>query len=125
MDDDDDDDEKEAESDDDGKKKKKQVLFINVRNSNGSTALHRAAASGETACVEALLAAGADIKAKDDEGKTALDLAKQAMRDGVIAVLEQWSSSSSASSSSSSSSSSLSPAAGAVTGTKRKRGNDE
>ena len=41
----------------------------------GRTALHIAAAHGNTAGAQALVAAGADMEATDDMGKTALHLA--------------------------------------------------
>jgi ankyrin repeat protein len=55
---------------------------------NKDTALMMAAAAGHTAAVEALLAGGADTKAKDIDGDTALDLARDRKQAAVVAILE-------------------------------------
>ncbi|KAK4450204.1 vegetative incompatibility protein HET-E-1 [Podospora aff. communis PSN243] len=50
---------------------------VNLRSSRGRTGLHCAADSHNPAVVMKLLKAGADISAKDNDGYTALDLAKR------------------------------------------------
>ncbi|WP_191906326.1 ankyrin repeat domain-containing protein [Hymenobacter baengnokdamensis] len=54
-----------------------------------ATALMAAAGKGNKAMVELLLASGADAKAKDDDGKDALALAKENSHPEVVAVLEK------------------------------------
>ncbi len=50
---------------------------VNATNQHKQTALHRAAEWGRPKIMEALLAAKADPSIRDDEGKTALDIAKE------------------------------------------------
>ncbi|QKG52475.1 ankyrin repeat domain-containing protein [Hymenobacter sp. BRD67] len=54
-----------------------------------ATALMAAAGKGNKAMVELLLASGADAKARDDDGKDALTLAKENSHPEVVAVLEK------------------------------------
>jgi cytohesin len=54
---------------------------VNLRGSEGSTALFSASADGMTECVQVLLAAGADPDIPDDEGRTALMAAASCKRD--------------------------------------------
>ncbi len=49
---------------------------VNARQHGGFTPLHQAAAAGDCKNIEQLLAQGADPNAKSDEGKTALDFAR-------------------------------------------------
>jgi len=51
------------------------------------TPLHHATGSGEAQCVELLLKAGADPKAKDNEGKTAFDRAAESGNFAAMRVL--------------------------------------
>ncbi len=48
---------------------------MEARTSRGLTALHLAARHGDSNCVRALLQAGADARARDDDGRVARDLA--------------------------------------------------
>ena len=54
----------------------------------GFTALMRAAQSGHELCVELLLSAGARHDATNNAGQTALDLARERGRSGVVSLLE-------------------------------------
>jgi cytohesin len=55
---------------------------VNSHNSLGETGLHRAAKEDQLACAGLLLARGADVKAKDWQGRTPIDLARSGkMRD--------------------------------------------
>ena len=49
-------------------------MRVNAKNKNRWTALHEAAFEGRKETVELLIAKGADLNAKDDDGKTPLDL---------------------------------------------------
>ena len=53
----------------------------------GSTALHLAAAGGHAACVDALLAAGAEKDVKNEAGKRPSDYAREAGHATIIATL--------------------------------------
>jgi ankyrin repeat protein len=57
----------------------------NVRQSHGWTALHSAAHNGDVASVEALLGAGADPAATNEEGRSVLDLADEGRDEPTIA----------------------------------------
>jgi ankyrin repeat protein/beta-lactamase regulating signal transducer with metallopeptidase domain len=48
---------------------------VNLKNQNGSTSLHIAAAAGNTALLELLIEKGADVNAKNNRGQTALCIA--------------------------------------------------
>jgi len=55
----------------------------------GPRSLMTAAAAGDVACVELLISKGADVNAKDDIGRTAMDFARQNKHDEVMAVLRK------------------------------------
>jgi ankyrin repeat protein len=57
---------------------------VNVRQRHGWTPLHSAAHNGSEALVDALLAAGADAAATNDDGVTAADLARKAGHDAIV-----------------------------------------
>ena len=57
---------------------------VNVRQRHGWTPLHSAAHNGSEALVNALLAAGADAAATNDDGVTAADLASKAGHDAIV-----------------------------------------
>ena len=59
---------------------------VNVRQRHGWTPLHTAAHNGSEELVDALLAAGADPAATNDDGVTAADLAR---KDGHAAIAER------------------------------------
>ena len=63
----------------------KQSAFINTADEQGNTPLHLAAVAGKAEAVKVLLAAGADVAAKDASGRTALELATNA---DVVKALE-------------------------------------
>ena len=48
---------------------------MNTKDNRGKTSLHRAAEKGHKEIAELLIAAGADLNAKDDDGTTPLDMA--------------------------------------------------
>jgi ankyrin repeat protein len=62
---------------------------VNAKQRHGWTPLHGAAHSGDRELVELLLARGADPDAKHQEGKTALDLARESGHAEVVAILER------------------------------------
>ena len=62
----------------------KKPDLLDVRDANGSTALHVAAASGNRAIVELLIGRVIDLEARDNDGKTALDLANSEEIRGLI-----------------------------------------
>ena len=57
---------------------------------NGRTALHWAALHGKIQVVEALLNAGADKAVKDEDGRTALDLAQYNNHPAIVKLLRDW-----------------------------------
>ena len=61
---------------------------VNVRQRHGWTPLHSAANNGYLRLLEALLAAGADPAAANDDGVTALDMARKAGHDRIVERLE-------------------------------------
>lgn len=60
---------------------------IECRNQYKQTALHRAVRAGNTAAVELLVTYGADIYAKDEDGKTAVDLAHTCEKKDIIHLM--------------------------------------
>lgn len=62
---------------------------VTLAAADGSTALHKAAAQGNLACVEELLKAGADPKATDMTGKTPADLAAKKKKGDWELVVSQ------------------------------------
>ena len=60
-----------------------------MRRRDGSTALLIAAANGEDDAIELLVAAGADIEARNDQGETALELAAKFKHRATVALLLQ------------------------------------
>ena len=62
---------------------------VNQPDAFKATALMAAIGKGNKAMVELLLASGADARAKDDDGKDALALAKEGGNPEIIALLEQ------------------------------------
>ena len=64
-------------------------MDVNLRNARGFTALMVAARNGNKSVVKTLLLRGADPKAEDWEGNTALSMASEAGNDDVIDVLKQ------------------------------------
>lgn len=65
----------------------KKGLDPNIRDANGGTALHWAAARGNPEIVTLLLEAGADRTAADGEGRTPLDVARARGKAKVAALL--------------------------------------
>ncbi len=65
------------------------ALDLNVRDANGETALMVAAKNGNLDAVNALIAAGADLKATNYAGKTARSLAKSAKQKAIAKVLKK------------------------------------
>ena len=61
-------------------------LLINARQHGGCTPLHAAAFNGDLAMAEYLLAHGADIALKSDDGKTTLDIAVEKGHGALV----QW-----------------------------------
>jgi ankyrin repeat protein len=61
--------------------------FINLRDSNGQTALHLAAFNGHVAAVETMLKHGADTTVRDHSGKTPADKASEMGNGATISVL--------------------------------------
>jgi uncharacterized protein len=61
---------------------------VNAKVEGGHTPLHSAAQNGDAAMARLLLAHGADAAAARDDGKTALDLAREGGHDEVAGLLE-------------------------------------
>eukprot|EP00946_MAST-07B_sp_MAST-7B-sp1_P004660 g4660.t1 len=59
-------------------------------NLGGRTALMAAAFAGSDECCEILISAGANILAKDEDGKTAEDWAKAIGDDSLTKMLQRW-----------------------------------
>lgn len=60
---------------------------VNSRDAEGAAALHYAARNSSLPLVEALLSAGADVEAKDNQGETPLDLSIQSRSEKCTALL--------------------------------------
>ncbi len=56
---------------------------VNQRQEQGFTALHEAAQAGSVPLVELLLAHGADLEARTDDGRSAHDIAAQGKHQAV------------------------------------------
>eukprot|EP01108_Squamamoeba_japonica_P006992 TRINITY_DN5806_c0_g1_i3.p3 TRINITY_DN5806_c0_g1~~TRINITY_DN5806_c0_g1_i3.p3 ORF type:complete len:127 (-),score=68.96 TRINITY_DN5806_c0_g1_i3:54-434(-) len=61
---------------------------VDAIDSEGQTPLMRACEQGETECAHVLLAAGADVRLRDDTGAAALDHARDAHHYACVAELE-------------------------------------
>ncbi|KAI5124709.1 hypothetical protein M0805_004315 [Coniferiporia weirii] len=61
---------------------------VNGYDEYGFTALHLACDRGNVAIVEILLRKGADVRAKDEDGLSAVDLAREANHEDIVALLE-------------------------------------
>ena len=64
-------------------------IEIDAQSDSGWTALHCAAYCGSADCVLVLLEAGASALLKDEEGRTALELARDRNKSEVVAVMQQ------------------------------------
>jgi len=60
---------------------------INARDKKGNTALHFAAMRGNADAASALLKRNADVTIKNNEGKSALDLAKENKFDAIVKLI--------------------------------------
>ena len=63
-------------------------LGVNVQDTDGRTALHRAAEVGHANISRTLLTHGGDSKLKDASGATALDVARETRQETVIQLLK-------------------------------------
>jgi hypothetical protein len=74
----------------------KTLLFLHpeaaghTNDQSGATPLHFAVEMGHADVVEALLAAGADINARESKGATPLHVAIEKKRDNIAAILRQY-----------------------------------
>jgi ankyrin repeat protein len=59
----------------------------NVPDAEGWTAVHEAAARGNTRMMQALIAAGGDVTRRDHSGRTPYDVAKDAKREKLLAMI--------------------------------------
>ena len=63
---------------------------VNKAGRGGWTPLMWASLEGKEDAVRVLLELGADVGVREDEGETALDVARRTGRNGIVAVLEEW-----------------------------------
>jgi ankyrin repeat protein len=61
---------------------------LNELDADGATMLHSATLNSKEDLAKALLAAGADVNAKDKFGKTPIFYARDQKLDGMIAILQ-------------------------------------
>ncbi|MGZ9166828.1 MAG: ankyrin repeat domain-containing protein, partial [Anaerolineales bacterium] len=61
----------------------------NVREQGGYMPLHAAAQNGDEGMIRALLYGGADLNVKSNDGKTPLDLAREAGHTKAVTLLEE------------------------------------
>ena len=59
----------------------------NIPDAEGWTAVHQAAARGNTRMMQALIAAGGDVTRRDHSGRTPYDVAKDAKREKLLAMI--------------------------------------
>lgn len=59
----------------------------NIPDAEGWTAVHQAAARGNTRMMQALIAAGGDIGRRDHSGRTPYDVAREAKREKLLAMI--------------------------------------
>lgn len=67
----------------------KEGADLNIRDANGETALMIAAKNGNADAVQALINAGADVKAVNFQGKTARKIAKSAKQKAIAKMLKK------------------------------------
>jgi ankyrin repeat protein len=67
-----------------------RTAYLNESDEYGQTALHDACEEGNLEAIEALLELGADVCVRDEDGKTAFDLAKPAARGVMLRHLAAW-----------------------------------
>ena len=70
------------------KKKTNNVSFLNLKGTNGKTALHEAIIKGNERFTQLLLCCGADKKVRDDQGKMPLWYARRYNKKDLITLLE-------------------------------------
>jgi ankyrin repeat protein len=60
-------------------------MDVNLRDHEGNTAVHHAAARGDTEMIEYLVSKGADVKTVNREGQTTVDMAN-----GPVQRVQPW-----------------------------------
>ena len=60
----------------------------NTKQFMGRTALHIAVQNGKVDCVKALVSAGSSLEAKDQRGRTPLDIANESRNKKMVAALQ-------------------------------------